>query len=175
MLESTGAELAALPWFSSLGAPPTDAEAADARAYLTGLGAGVEELRWVTDWAEAEQVVRDPGGADWLSSEAALLEELMASLGPMAGEASFAGLLNVTVHRVSDTVMGAAALAAARDGVAGEAVIRVAAGAAGQTAEQVAVARLAGAGPDHPFEAKLRLYAGGRWPLGLVGGKLLIF
>jgi len=176
VLERTRAELAALSWFSSVGQPPTEAEAAEARAYLTGVDAGAPgALRWVADWAEAERVLRDPAGADWWAAEARLHAATLAALGPVAKSAAFAGALNEAVHGVSDIVMGAAALAAARAGLAEQAVIRVAAGAAGETAEQVMALRLAGLAADHPFEIKRRLYAGGRWLLGMVGGALVVF
>jgi hypothetical protein len=40
---------------------------------------------------------------------------------------------------------------------------------------QAALARSAEAGPDHAFAQKFRLFAGGRWPLGVVGGRLFVF
>jgi hypothetical protein len=170
------AELAALPWFSSLGQPSSEAETAEARAYLGGLDPATPgAIHWVSDWAEAERIVRDPAGAGWWGAEARLHRASLAALGPIAETPAFVAALNEAVHAVSDVVMGAAALAAARAGLAEQAVIRVAAGAAGETAEQVMVARLAGAAPDHPFEIKLRLYAGGRWPLGVTGDALAVF
>jgi hypothetical protein len=63
----------------------------------------------------------------------------------------------------------------ARGGVADQALMRVAAGAAAQACHQAALARAAGAGDDHAFAQKFRLYAGGRWPLGVVGGRLFVF
>jgi hypothetical protein len=176
VLDRARAELAALPWFSSVGQPPTDAETAEAKAYLRALDAEASAaIHWVSDWAEAERIVRDPGGADWWGAEARLHRASLAALGPVSETPAFIAALNEAVHAVSDVVMGAAALAAARDGLAEQAVIRVAAGAAGETAEQVMAARLAGAASDHPFEIKLRLYAGGRWPLGTTGGALAVF
>jgi len=176
VLDHVRSELAALPWFSSVGQPQTRAEAAEADAYLRALDADASGgIRWVSDWAEAEGIVRDPTGAAWWSAEVELHRASLAAIGPVAESPAFIGTLNESVHAVSDIVMGAAARAAARDGVAGEAVIRVAAGAAGEAAEQVMAARLAGAAPDHPFEIKLRLYTGGRWPLGLAGEGLAVF
>jgi len=176
VLDRARSELAALPWFSSVGQPPAQAETAEAEAYWRALDPDAGgTIHWVADWVEAESIVRDPAGADWWGAEAGLHRASLAAIGPVAETPAFIGALNEAVHAVSDIVMGAAALAAARDGVAGEAVIRVAAGAAGETAEQVMAARLAGAAPDHPFEIKLRLYAGGRWPLGMAGEALAIF
>jgi hypothetical protein len=163
VLDHARAELSALPWFSSVGQPPAQAESAEAKAYLRALDADASGgIRWVSDWAEAERIVRDPAGAGWWAAEAGLHRASLAAIGPVAESPAFIGALNEAVHAVSDVVMGAAARAAARDAVAGEAVIRVAAGAAGEA-------------PDHPFEIKLRLYAGGRWPLGLAGEALAIF
>jgi hypothetical protein len=33
----------------------------------------------------------------------------------------------------------------------------------------------AAASSDHTFAIKFRLFAGGRWPLGIIGGRLLVF
>jgi hypothetical protein len=40
---------------------------------------------------------------------------------------------------------------------------------------QAGLVRVAGAGDDHAFQVKFRLFAGGRWPLGLVGGRFYLF
>lgn len=176
VLDHARAELSALPWFSSVGQPAAPAETTEAEAYLRALDVEASGgVTWVADWAAAERIVRDPTGAAWWSAEAGLHRASLAAIGPVAESPAFIGALNEAVHAVSDIVMGAAALAAARDGVAGQAVIRVAAGAAGEAAEQVMAARLAGAAPNHPFEIKLRLYAGGRWPLGMAGNALAVF
>jgi hypothetical protein len=149
---------------------------AETNAYWHALDADASGgIRWAADWAEAERIVRDPAGSGWWAAETGLHRASLAAIGPVAESPAFIAALNEAVHAVSDIVMGAAARAAARDGVAGEAVIRVAAGAAGEAAEQVMAARLAGAAPDHPFEIKLRLYAGGRWPLGMAGEGLAIY
>ena len=69
---------------------------------------------------------------------------------------------------------GKAATAAARAGKAAPASIHVAAGAASQAVYQLAVARLAG-NQTSPFESKFRLFAAGRWPLGIEGSRLFLF
>jgi hypothetical protein len=71
--------------------------------------------------------------------------------------------------------LGAASIAAARDGVADPALSRVAAGAATQAAYQAALARAAGSPDSHPFAIKFRLFAAGRWPLGLVSDTFHLF
>jgi hypothetical protein len=65
-------------------------------------------------------------------------------------------------------VLGAASVAAARQGIADPALARAAAGAATQAAYQAALALAGGAQSNHPFAVKYRLFAAGRWPLGVV-------
>ena len=74
----------------------------------------------------------------------------------------------------SDLVHGKAATAAARAGNVAAASIHVAAGAASQAVYQLAVARIAGAA-DSVFESKFRMFAAGRWPLGMANGKFVLF
>ena len=85
-----------------------------------------------------------------------------------------AALTRVT-EAASAVVMGAASVAAARSGVADAALARVAAGAATEAAYHAGLARIAGAGANHPFAIKFRLFAAGRWPLGIAGGILHLF
>jgi len=71
-------------------------------------------------------------------------------------------------------VHGKAGIAVAHMGGAAKASIHVAAGAAAQAAYQLALARLAEDAAS-PFESKFRLFAAGRWPLGVVGSTLIFF
>jgi hypothetical protein len=59
-------------------------------------------------------------------------------------------------------------------GGAAPASIHVAAGAASQAVYQLAVARIAG-NTASLFESKFRLFAAGRWPLGVEGTRLVLF
>jgi hypothetical protein len=59
-------------------------------------------------------------------------------------------------------------------GDAAKASVHVAAGAASQAVYQLAVARMAG-DTASPFESKFRLFAAGRWPLGIMGSTLILF
>jgi hypothetical protein len=81
--------------------------------------------------------------------------------------------------RVTDAAtqvtLGAASSAAARQGVADPALTRAAAGAATQAVYHAALARAAFADQSHPFAVKFRLFAGGRWLLGLVGTSFHVF
>jgi hypothetical protein len=72
-------------------------------------------------------------------------------------------------------VHGAAAVAASRSGVADEALIRAAAGAATQGAYHAALVLAAGGDEHHPFAIKFRLFEAGRWPLGIVGATFNLF
>jgi hypothetical protein len=71
-------------------------------------------------------------------------------------------------------VHGKAAMATARMGGVAPASIHVAAGAASQAVYQLAVARVAGETASL-FESKFRLFAAGRWPLGVSGSRLVLF
>src|SRR6185437_4805443 len=66
------------------------------------------------------------------------------------------------------------ALARARAGIADPMLTRVASGAAAQACHQAALAIAAAAGPDHLFAIKFRLFAAGRWPLGIVGDRFFV-
>lgn len=59
-------------------------------------------------------------------------------------------------------------------GGAAKASVHVAAGAAAQAVYQLALARLASDAASL-FESKFRLFAAGRWPLGVVGSTLILF
>jgi hypothetical protein len=50
----------------------------------------------------------------------------------------------------------------------------VASGAAAQACHQAALAIAAAAGPEHLFATKYRLFAAGRWPLGIVGDRFFV-
>jgi hypothetical protein len=59
-------------------------------------------------------------------------------------------------------------------GIADPMLTRVASGAAAQACHQAALAIAAAAGPDHLFAMKFRLFAAGRWPLGIVGDRFFV-
>lgn len=168
-------EIPHLPWFASLGAAPSDAETAQALAYLEALDETDWALDWADGWDEAERVARDPAGAAWWRREQVHQKALLDALGILAREPQFIDRLNAAVLAASDHAMGRAAVAAAAAGVTRQAIIRVAAGAASQAFEQAALARAAGAPANHPFLLKLELYAAGRWPLGVAGGAFHMF
>jgi hypothetical protein len=74
-----------------------------------------------------------------------------------------------------DDVHAAAAAQAARGGCSDAALIRAAAGALGQALHLAEVAQLSGESAAHPFLLKKTLFAGGRWPLGIVNASYYLF
>lgn len=154
-------------WFSTLGAPLGEGERADIDAYLAGLGLAAPLPPIVVEsWSQAAELVRKPAQGWWDAEEAerARLEQRV-KLDP-----ADPGWLALT-----DTLHGAAAVAAARMGGADAGLIKVAAGAAIYAAHQHRLAERSGAAPSHPFLRKYALFSGGRWPLGLYGDRFAVF
>jgi hypothetical protein len=171
-LDRFAARLAAHPWFSVLGEPPTDAEEADARAYVEGMGAGDFGIAWAGDLnAAAALLQRADHAPAWMAAEAAEVQRLSSLANAALGEVEATDRLNRVMHRASDAAMGPAAVACVRAGIASEALPRVAAGSAAQAAHGMALVVAAKAGERHPFAARFSLFAGGRWPLGAAGGR----
>jgi len=174
VLESLRGEVKAASWFAALGEPLTEGDRADARTYVDALGLGPIEIGLAHDWPEAERLLQTPGPSDWWDREEELRRVLLAEdEGRYSERVLWTALTELTTH-VGELVHGKAATAAARMGHAAPASIHVAAGAAAQAVYQLAVARLA-ACKDSPFESKFRLFAAGRWPLGIVGSRLILF
>src|SRR5262249_44873967 len=100
---------------------------------------------------------------------------LLEAAAGRCGEEPLMAALSEVMQAASDRVHGEAAVAAVRDGVADPALHRVAAGAATQACYHAALALAAGRGDTHAFGAKFRLFAGGRWTLGIVGERFFVF
>jgi len=164
------AEIRAASWFAALGEPLTDGDVAEARTY-----AGAVEVGGVTSWPDAEDFLKSPNASlDWWDREETLRKSLLAEAERRHPERALWTSLTDLTTEAGDLIHGKAATAAARMGNAAPASIHVAAGAASQAVYQLAVARLAG-NQTSPFESKFRLYAAGRWPLGVVGPRLFLF
>ncbi len=174
-LSSLKAELRAASWFAALGEPLTDGDRIDATAYATALGGPDVTIDVARGWPEAEHFLKAPDWSPhWWDREEALRLDLLKRAETRHSErALLTGLTELTTE-IGEVVHGKAATAAARMGDAARASIHVAAGAASQAAYQLAVARLAGE-PASAFESKFRLFAAGRWPLGIVGPRLILF
>lgn len=158
----------ALPvWFGRCGAPVAQAESALAQAWLAALG-DAASIRFVADWREAADWLRTHRFADGYGErEDALRAELRRRAQALLGEAVLLARVTAATQPLVDALREAADAAAARAGGADEGLIRAAAGAAALAEHQCALARLAGAPAAHPFFCKHRLFARGRWPLGV--------
>jgi len=164
------AEVRAASWFAALGEPLTDGDLADALAY-----SGATEVQLVTSWPAAEAFLKSPATSlDWWDREESLRKELLGRAEAQYPERALWTSLTELTTEAGDLVHGKAATAAARMGGAAPASIHVAAGAAAQTVHQLAVARVAGESASL-FESKFRLFAAGRWPLGVAGSSLVLF
>lgn len=175
VLDQVRAELRAAAWFAALGEKLTDGDRADADAYARALGLGTLLLGQARDWPEAERVLQAPDWSPaWWDREEAQRLRLLAEAEARYPERALWTALTELTTEVGDAVHGRAGVAAARMGGAAKASVHVAAGAAAQAAYQLALARLAEEAAP-PFESKFRLFAAGRWPLGVVGSTLVVF
>ncbi|MDP1748947.1 MAG: hypothetical protein Q8L22_05790 [Reyranella sp.] len=174
-LEALRAEVRAASWFAALGEPLTEGDRSDAVAYIAALGFDSPEIGVARDWPDAERLLKAPDWAPaWWDREEALRRRLLTEAETLYPERALWSSLTDLTTETGDLVHGKAATAAARMGRAAAASIHVAAGAASQAVYQLAVARLAEK-PASPFESKFRLYAAGRWPLGILGSRLVLF
>jgi len=170
LFASLRSELRAAAWFAALGEPLTDGDRADADAYTRSLGLGALLLGQARDWPEAERALKAPDWSPvWWDREEAQRRRLLAEAETRYPERALWTSLTELTTGLGDTVHGKA-----RMGGAAKASIHVAAGAAAQAAYQLALARLAEDAAS-PFESKFRLFAAGRWPLGVVGSTLVLF
>ena len=164
-------------WFACLGLPLTPADLRDARAYLEALDYAPDTpIAAVADWKRAEAITRDPDwDRTWWAREEDERERLMRVAQEKVGRDALLERLTAATEMASQSIHGAAAIAAERDGVADAALVRAASGAATMALHGAALARLAGQGPEHVFVRKYALFESGRWPLGVVGGLFYLF
>jgi hypothetical protein len=163
-------------WFSSLGMPPTDGEAADVAAYLGGLGLDALDVAWIGDLAAARRLSQDGGWSRaWWQAEERAVADLARRLDAALGKAASTRLLNRVMAEASKVVMGPAAVAAAREGVADQGLNRAMAGAAIQAVYAMAlVVAAARDARSHSLAAKYRLFAAGHWPLVVLEGRYYV-
>lgn len=163
-------------WFAAVGEPVTRADADEATRYLAGLGFAGVGVAAVATWEDAKRIADDPDWDHrWWDAEETLRADLLGRASAQLGEAALVRLLSAASDSASDTVQGAAAVAATRARIADPALIKSAAGAATQCCYQAALALAAEAGPNHPFAVKFRLFEAGRWPLGIVRNSFHLF
>jgi hypothetical protein len=164
-------------WFACLGLALGPADLREARAYLQALGYPPETpVAAVAGWKQAEAITRDPSwDRTWWVREEQERERLMGVAQEKLSRDALLERLTAATEMVSQSIHGAAAIAAERDGVADAALVRAASGAATMALHGAALARLAGQGPEHLFVRKYTLFESGRWPLGVVGGSFHLF
>lgn len=166
-LEALARQIPRVSWFAAAGLPLTGADRAEAMAYARALGfPGVPVAAAVASWPDAKRIANSADATAWWDAEDRIAKDLAPS-----ERARLAALTRVT-DAASAAVHGAASVAMARAGIADEYLARAAAGAATQACYHAALALMAHTGDDHPFAIKFRLYEGGRWPLGIAGGRL---
>jgi hypothetical protein len=175
LLDGLKGDIRAAAWFAALGEPLTDGDRSDANAYATALGLGTLVLGQACDWPEAERVLKAPDWSPaWWDREEQLRRHLLAEAEARYPERGLWTALTELTTEAGEIVHGKAAAAASRMGGAAKASVHVATGAAAQAAYQLALARLT-SDEASPFESKFRLFAAGRWPLGVVGSTLVLF
>jgi hypothetical protein len=169
--------LSSAAWFSGCGLPLEVSDLADARSYLESLGLSPRTpVEPVASWDHAERIIRNPAwDTAWWEREEAERRALMRRCSERLGDAAALESLSLAAGAEHEVIHGAAALAAARAGVADQALVRAAAGAASMAAHGLSLARLAEVGDQHLFVRKYALFEGGRWPLGIVSGVLHLF
>jgi hypothetical protein len=168
--------LPTLPWFAAVGQELDEDEAEWARAYLDALGFPDADIAQVADWDEAADAAE---ALDWNSpgweAEEQLRAALIADACALAPEDEVMVALTALSSHAAEVLGEAAERAAVEAGIADEALMRAAAGAAAQACYNAGLVLVAGAGDQHPFAIKFRLYESGRWPLGVVGNSFNLF
>ncbi len=168
--------MGAASWFSVVGEKLTDAELIDSASYMSGLGMTDNQTCEVAGWTDAEACIKATDwNGDWWDAEERLRHGLLEQVQSRLGEAPALEALTGISEQVSDVIHGAAAVAAARDGIADAGLIRAAAGAATMACYQAAVAIAANVANDNPFMAKYRLFEAGHWPLCVRGRAFYVF
>lgn len=170
------AGLGDVSWFSALGLPPTEDERGDAGAYLAGLGLEALEVDWIDDIARARDLSQEKNWSRaWWQAEERSIAALTAGLEEAIGKPEATALLNRAMSAASTVVMGPAAVATARLGVADQGLNRAMAGAATQAVYAMALLVATQAEPRaHPLAAKYRLFTAGHWPLVVVEGRFYV-
>jgi hypothetical protein len=170
-----------------LGEPLDVRDRALARDYLDGLGFPDAEPAPIESWEDAAEAAAslDHNAEGWEAEEQLRAGATEAALARLDEEALAAGLALVA-EKAGDAARAAVAEASALWDVEDHELLTALAGAIAQAAHQAALALLAAEDEtlaesdeptllDHPFMAKFRLFARGRWPVGLAGRTLNVF
>jgi hypothetical protein len=167
--------LAQAPWFAACGEALTPVERQESERYLAGLGLDPAPIDGVRGWVEAAALAqRADWSRAWWEAEERAARALQQDAEKDLDETELVAVLSAVTDAAA-ALHGHAALAAARAGVADPALSRVAAGAAAMACHQMGLVLAAGLGEDHPLAIKYRLFAGGRWLLGVFGERCYLF
>jgi hypothetical protein len=163
-------------WFASCGSALRDDESATTASYLAALRLPPLAVAGVGGWREAAALAqREDWSRAWWQEEETERAALTRAASAVNGETALLAALSRTMEETAATIQEAASAALARAGIADAMLARVAAGAASQACHHRALVEAAGAGADHAFALKYRLYRGGRWLLGVVGERCFVF
>lgn len=172
-----------------LGEPLDGRDRALCAAYLEGLGFPDAEAALVESWEDAADAAEslDMNAEGWEAEEQLRVAAADAALARL-DEAGLQAGLTLVADKAGAAAKAAVEEAAAMWDLEDEALLNAAAGAAVQAAHAAALALLAADDEDaegaledgdvlldHPFVAKFRLFARGRWPIGLAGRTLNVF
>ena len=162
-----------LPLMARLGEKLDEREQNLTRAYLDALGFPHAEPALLSDWDEAadaaESFDHDPEG--W-EAEEMLRTSLIAQASDRLDEEAIGTLLTYVTMRAGEVAQGAVDYSSAFDEVDDDALKNAAVGMLVRAAEGAALVILAEAEddePTHAFLSRWRLFARGRWPVGLAG------
>lgn len=164
-------------WFFMLGEPLGPTEAEQVAQYLRGLDLDdTLSIETPKDWSSAGAVIKSTSwDPRWWEAEQREAQRLHERAARELGADELSRRLAKALERSLNGVHGAAAVQAARGGCSDPALIRAAAGAAGHALHLAEVAQMAGESAAHPFLLKQALFAGGRWPLGIVNASYYLF
>jgi len=168
-----------------LGENLDDRDLSLARGYLEGLGFPDAEPALILNWQDAADAAEslDLNSEGWEAEEMLRASVTQDALERLDEEALTIGL-GFVGEKAGEAARDAVAEAEAMWDISDPALLNAAAGAAVQAAHLAALALLASdddidegdhALLDHPFMAKFRLFARGRWPIGLAGRTLNVF
>jgi len=174
-IRNLAATLSGAPWFAGCGTTLRADERREVEHYLRGLGLPDLPIESVFGWEVAGATAkRADWSRAWWDAEARAAERLKADAISHWSEVPLLEALSVLTEAASGLFALAAAVAA-NAGVEDEALIRAAAGAGAMAAHQMGLVLAAKAGPDHALACKYRLFAGGRWLLGVMGERCYLF
>ena len=174
-VRNLAARLTSSPWFAGCGLTLRPDERREAEHYLHGLDLPALPIECVFSFEVAGTTARRADWSRaWWDAETRAAERLKAEAISRCGEVPLLQALSQVTEAASGLYALAAAVAA-NHGTEDEALIRAAAGTGAMAAHQMGLVLAAEAGDEHPLARKYRLFAGGRWLLGVMGERCYLF